>query len=168
MFMNGVKVHDDVQIRSFSYLEGCEVESGSAIGPFARIRPNSVLERNSKIGNFCEIKGSRVGEGVKISHLSYIGDADVGENTNIGAGTITCNYDGYSKFRTKIGKNSFIGSNTTMVAPIEIGENSLTAAGSTVTKSAGDNAMIVARADQKIIEGGMTRYRAKREKPLNK
>ncbi|MDR2777399.1 MAG: bifunctional UDP-N-acetylglucosamine diphosphorylase/glucosamine-1-phosphate N-acetyltransferase GlmU [Rickettsiales bacterium] len=165
MFMNGVKVHSGVQIKSFSYLEGCEIESGSTIGPFARIRPKSILGKNSRVGNFCEIKESVVGDGVKISHLSYIGDAEVGENTNIGAGTITCNYDGYSKFRTNIGKNSLIGSNTIMVAPVEIGENSLTAAGSIITRSAEKNSLIVARPEQKILSEGMTRYRAKREKP---
>jgi bifunctional UDP-N-acetylglucosamine pyrophosphorylase/glucosamine-1-phosphate N-acetyltransferase len=164
MFMGGVKVHNNVHIKSFSYLEGCELENGATVGPFARIRPGSILGKNSRIGNFCEINRSVVGEGVKIGHLSYLGDADVGENTNIGAGTITCNYDGYSKSKTKIGKNSFIGSNTTMIAPLEIGENSLTAAGSVVTRSSGKNSLIIARAEQRVIDDGMTRYRTRHGK----
>ncbi|MDR1495089.1 MAG: bifunctional UDP-N-acetylglucosamine diphosphorylase/glucosamine-1-phosphate N-acetyltransferase GlmU [Rickettsiales bacterium] len=167
MFMNGVKIHEDVQIKSFSYLEGCEIRSGSIIGPFARIRPKSTIGKNSRIGNFCEVKESMIGEETKVSHLSYIGDAEIGENTNVGAGTITCNYDGYSKFKTKIGKNSFIGSNTTMVAPIEIGENTLTAAGSVITKGADSDSLIIARAEQKILTGGMTKYRAKHSGSLN-
>ncbi|MDR3079295.1 MAG: bifunctional UDP-N-acetylglucosamine diphosphorylase/glucosamine-1-phosphate N-acetyltransferase GlmU [Rickettsiales bacterium] len=162
IFARGVRVEEDVQIRAFSYLEGCEIESGSTIGPFARLRPGTSVGRNARIGNFCEIKGSTIGNGTKISHLSYIGDTEVGEDTNIGAGTITCNYDGYSKFKTRIGKNSFIGSNSVIVAPVEIGENSLTAAGSVVTESAGSNSLIIARAEQRVVAEGMLRYRAKR------
>jgi bifunctional UDP-N-acetylglucosamine pyrophosphorylase/glucosamine-1-phosphate N-acetyltransferase len=160
---NGVKIHSGATIKSFSYLEGCEIESGSMVGPFARVRPGSLLRKNSRVGNFCEIKKSIVGASVKISHLSYIGDTDVGDETNIGAGTITCNYDGYSKFKTKIGKNSFVGSNTIFIAPVEIGDNSLTAAGSVIVSSVRDNSLAIARAEQKTVPDGMIKYREKHE-----
>ncbi|MDR2077903.1 MAG: bifunctional UDP-N-acetylglucosamine diphosphorylase/glucosamine-1-phosphate N-acetyltransferase GlmU [Rickettsiales bacterium] len=164
MLMTGVRIHSGVTIKSFSYLEGCEIESDVTVGPFARLRPGSILGKNSKVGNFCEIKNSRIGSNSKVSHLSYVGDSDVGENTNVGAGTVTCNYDGYSKFRTKIGENSFIGSNTILIAPVEVGENSLTAAGSVITKNVPANSIAAARAEQKNIPEGMLSYRKKREK----
>ncbi|MDR2778627.1 MAG: bifunctional UDP-N-acetylglucosamine diphosphorylase/glucosamine-1-phosphate N-acetyltransferase GlmU [Rickettsiales bacterium] len=164
IFMTGVKIDRGATIKSFSYLEGCEVGSGVTVGPFARLRPGSILEKNSKIGNFCEIKKSRIGSNTKISHLSYIGDSDIGADTNVGAGTITCNYDGYSKFEIKVGDNSFIGSNTILVAPVEIGENSLIAAGSVITEDVLANSLAIARAEQKIIPNGMLKYRKKREK----
>jgi bifunctional UDP-N-acetylglucosamine pyrophosphorylase/glucosamine-1-phosphate N-acetyltransferase len=164
VFLPNVKIHDNVTIKSFSYLEECEVKSGAVIGPFARIRPETVINEDAKIGNFCEIKKSNIGKGTKVNHLSYIGDTEIDENTNIGAGTITCNYDGYSKFNTKIGKDSFIGSNTTIVAPVEIGDNVLTGAGSVITKNIKDNELSIARAEQKNLADGMIKYRKKRSK----
>ncbi len=163
VFLPGVKIHNNVTVKSFSYLEGCEIKENAVIGPFARIRPESIIEKNAKIGNFCEIKKSIVDENTKINHLSYIGNASVGKNTNVGAGTITCNYNGYNKFKTKIGENSFIGSNTIIVAPIEIGNNVLIGAGSVITKNIENNAMAIARIEQKDIKDGMIKYREKKE-----
>ena len=164
VFMEGVKIHSNVEIKSFSYLEKCEIKTGAVVGPFARIRPETIIEKNAKIGNFCEIKKSTIGEGTKVNHLTYIGDTTVGKNTNIGAGTITCNYDGYSKFKTKIGNNCFIGSNTIMVAPIEIGNDALTGAGSIITKNVEEKSIAITRAEQKNIENAIDKYREKRKK----
>lgn len=163
IFQSGVKVHSNVVIKAFSYLENCEIKSNAVIGPFARIRPESIVGENARIGNFCEIKKSNIGKNTKINHLTYIGDAQIGENTNIGAGTITCNYDGYKKFKTEIGKNSFIGSNTTFIAPVEVGDNVLVGAGSVIDRKIEDNEMAITRAEQKNIEDGMIKYREKRE-----
>jgi bifunctional UDP-N-acetylglucosamine pyrophosphorylase/glucosamine-1-phosphate N-acetyltransferase len=163
VFMPGVKIKSGATVKAFSYLEGCVLENGVSVGPFARIRPDTVLGENSKIGNFVEIKKSTIGNGVKIGHLTYIGDAEIGENTNIGCGTITCNYDGYTKSKTKIGKDNFIGSNTIFIAPIETGNNCLTAAGSVITKDIKENDMAVSRSEQKNISDGMKKYRGKRE-----
>ena len=137
-----------VQIKSFSHLEECKIKSGSSIGPFARIRGDSILGNNSKVGNFVEIKKSNLSENVKINHLSYVGDSEIGSSTNIGAGTITCNYDGKSKNKTKIGKNSFVGSNSTIIAPIKIGENVTMGAGSTFNKDIPNNTLAIGRAYQ--------------------
>jgi len=137
-----------VQIKSFSHLEECKIKSGSSIGPFARIRGDSILGNNSKVGNFVEIKKSKVSEKVKINHLSYIGDSDIGSSTNIGAGTITCNYDGKNKNKTKIGKNSFVGSNSTIIAPIKVGKNVTMGAGSTFNKDIPNNTIAIGRAYQ--------------------
>ncbi len=163
IFLPGVKVHNNVTIKAFSYLEDCEIKENAIIGPFARIRPESIIEKNAKVGNFCEIKKSIIGEDTKVNHLSYIGDTNIGKNTNIGAGTITCNYDGYNKFKTNIGENSFIGSNTIIIAPTEIGNNVLIGAGSVVTKNIESNGMAIARSKQIVIKDGMTKYRKKRE-----
>ncbi len=148
VFGQNVIIEASVEIKSFSYLEKCKVESGSIIGPFARIRENSVIGKNSKIGNFVEIKKSKLLDEVKINHLSYIGDSEVGSSTNIGAGTITCNYDGKNKQKTKIGKNSFVGSNSTIIAPIKVGENVTMGAGSTFNKDIPDNTLSIGRAYQ--------------------
>ena len=148
-------------IKSFSYLEDCEINNNVTIGPFARIRPGTVLKNNCKVGNFCEIKKSTIGNGTKINHLSYIGDTEIGDNTNIGAGTITCNYNGYTKSKTKIGNNSFIGSNTIIIAPINIGNNTMTAAGSVITNDVIDGALAISRSEQKNLDQGMIRYRKK-------
>lgn len=157
----GVKIESNVTIKSFSYLENCIIKNCASVGPFARIRPNTILEENSHIGNFVEIKKSNIGKGVKIGHLTYIGDSEIGENTNIGAGTITCNYNGYTKSKTKIGKNSFVGSNTIFVAPVEIGENVFTGAGSVITKSVENNDLAITRAEQKNIKGCSLKLREK-------
>ena len=148
VFSQNVIVESLVQIKSFSHLEECKIKSGSSIGPFARIRGDSILGNNSKVGNFVEIKKSNLSENVKINHLSYVGDSEIGSSTNIGAGTITCNYDGKSKNKTKIGKNSFVGSNSTIIAPIKIGENVTMGAGSTFNKDIPNNTLAIGRAYQ--------------------
>ncbi|MBR2141293.1 MAG: bifunctional UDP-N-acetylglucosamine diphosphorylase/glucosamine-1-phosphate N-acetyltransferase GlmU [Rickettsiales bacterium] len=163
VFLTGVKVHSNVEIRSFSYLENCEIKSGAIIGPFARIRPNTLINENVHIGDFCEIKKSNIGKGTKINHLSYIGDSTIGENTNIGAGTITCNYDGYSKFKTNIGSNCFIGSNTIFVAPVNVGDDVLTGAGSVITKDVRTKSLAITRGEQKNIDNAMDRYRERKQ-----
>ena len=148
VFGQNVIIESSVEIKSFSHLEKCKVKSGSIIGPFARIRENSVIGKNSKIGNFVEIKKSKLSEHVKVNHLSYVGDSEVGSSSNIGAGTITCNYDGKNKHKTKIGKNSFVGSNSTIIAPIKIGKNVTLGAGSTFNKNIPDNTLSIGRAYQ--------------------
>lgn len=147
-FGEGVSVADNVEIKSFSHIEGAKISSGAAIGPFARLRPGTDVGQDARIGNFVEVKKSQIGKGVKIGHLSYIGDSEIGSETNIGAGTITCNYDGVNKFKTKLGKNVFVGSNSALVAPINIGDNSFIGAGSTITKDVGKNSLAVARGRQ--------------------
>ena len=148
VFSQNVIVESLVQIKSFSHLEECKIKSGSSIGPFARIRGDSIIGNNSKVGNFVEIKKSYLSENVKINHLSYVGDSEIGSSTNIGAGTITCNYDGKNKNRTKIGKNSFVGSNSTIIAPIKIGENVTMGAGSTFNNDIPNNTLAIGRAYQ--------------------
>lgn len=167
-FLPHVRIRKNVRIKSFSYIEDCEIRSGAVIGPFARIRPNTIIDENVQIGDFCEIKKSNIGKGTKINHLSYIGDTTIGENTNIGAGTITCNYDGYSKFKTNIGSNCFIGSNTVIIAPINIGDDALTGAGSIITKDISNKSIAIARSEQKNINNAINRYREKRKKLKNK
>ena len=143
----------------YSVLRSSRVGPGAEVGPFASLRPGTVLERGAKAGTFVEMKQTRVGEGAKVPHLSYLGDADVGERANVGAGTITCNYDGYEKHRTTIGPRAFVGSDTMLVAPVVIGEGAVTGAGSTITKDVPDGALGVERADQRVIPG----YAARRE-----
>ena len=145
-------------------MEDCTLEEGVSVGPFARIRPKTVLKKNSHIGNFVEIKKSTIGEGTKIGHLTYIGDTTIGNNTNIGAGCITCNYDGFSKFHTNIGNNCFIGSNTVMVSPVNLGDGCLTGAGSTITEDIGENDMAIARSRQTLLKEKAVEYRNKRSK----
>jgi len=161
-FGPGVRIASDVTIRANSHLEGCVVGPGSIIGPFARLRPGAELERDVHVGNFVEVKAARLDAGVKANHLSYIGDASVGTGTNIGAGTITCNYDGFDKFRTEIGAGAFIGSNSALVAPVRVGDGANVAAGSVVTQDVPAGALAVARGAQRTIEGWATRYRARR------
>ena len=147
-FGPGVSVGSGTRVRAFSHLEGCEVGSGCSVGPFARLRPGARIEQDAFIGNFVEIKASSIGEGSKVRHLSFIGDASVGSRTNIGAGTITCNYDGVAKHPTSIGDQVFIGSDTILVAPVQVGDRAMTAAGSTVTADVPDGALAVARSRQ--------------------
>ena len=144
-----VKIGNNVIIKSFSHLEKCQIENKVEIGPYARIRPDTILKEGSKIGNFVEVKKSVIADRSKISHLSYIGDTSIGFNSNIGAGTITCNYDGLNKNRTTIGNNVFIGSNTALVAPININDGSIIGAGSTITKDVAENSIAVERSNQK-------------------
>ncbi len=148
VFGPGVTVESGVEIKAFSHLEGCIIHAGAVIGPYARLRPGAEIGAKAHVGNFVEIKAATLGAGAKVNHLTYIGDAEIGAATNIGAGTITCNYDGKTKHRTKIGKNAFIGSNTALVAPIALGDNTHIAAGSTLTEDVPENTRAFARARQ--------------------
>ncbi|MEP5732432.1 MAG: bifunctional UDP-N-acetylglucosamine diphosphorylase/glucosamine-1-phosphate N-acetyltransferase GlmU [Sulfitobacter sp.] len=156
VFGPGVTVETGATIRAFSHLEGCHVSRGSIIGPYARLRPGAELAENVRVGNFVEIKNAQVSEGAKINHLSYVGDASIGAATNIGAGTITCNYDGVMKHHTTIGANAFIGSNTMLVAPVTIGDGALTGSGSVITSDVEPDALALARAPQ-VEKPGMAR-----------
>ncbi len=158
-FGPGVTVEEGARIRSFSHLEGATVGAGAIVGPFARLRPGAVLEEEVHVGNFVEVKAARLGAGVKANHLSYIGDAEVGVRSNIGAGTITCNYDGFNKFRTTIGADAFIGSNTALVAPVSIGAGAIVAAGSVITNDVPANALSIARGKQVDKPGRATEIR---------
>ncbi|MNO57051.1 Bifunctional protein GlmU [compost metagenome] len=140
-------------VKANSHLEGAVVGEGSDVGPFARLRPGSVLEQRAHVGNFVELKNAHLNDGVKVGHLTYLGDTEVGKDTNVGAGTITCNYDGANKFRTVIGENAFIGSNSSLVAPVEIGAGATTGAGSTITSDVPANTLAVGRGKQRVIEG---------------
>ena len=146
-----VTIGNNVIIKSFSHLEDTKIKNKVEVGPYARLRPGSILEDNSKVGNFVEIKKSKIGKGSKVNHLSYIGDASVGRQVNIGAGTITCNYDGKNKFKTTIKDSAFIGSNTSLVAPVSIGKNSLIGAGSSISKNVKDNSLALTRAEQRNL-----------------
>jgi bifunctional UDP-N-acetylglucosamine pyrophosphorylase/glucosamine-1-phosphate N-acetyltransferase len=148
VFGPGVTVESEARIRAFSHLEGCHVSRGATVGPFARLRPGAELAEDVHVGNFVEIKASRIDQGAKVNHLSYIGDAEIGEKTNIGAGTITCNYDGVFKHRTVIGRDAFIGSDTMLVAPVRVGDGAMTATGTVVTEDVPAGALAVARARQ--------------------
>ena len=136
------------KVKAFSHLEDALVKQSCDIGPYARLRPGAVLENGAKVGNFCEVKKAIIGEGSKVNHLTYIGDATIGKNANIGAGTITCNYDGVNKFKTEIGDNAFVGSNSALVAPVKIGKGATVGAGSTITKDVDDDKLAVARGKQ--------------------
>jgi bifunctional UDP-N-acetylglucosamine pyrophosphorylase / glucosamine-1-phosphate N-acetyltransferase len=146
-------VGDGVEIKANTIIEDSVVGNNALLGPFARLRPGTELADNTKIGNFVETKKAKVGKGSKVNHLSYVGDAELGEGVNIGAGTITCNYDGANKFKTSIGNNSFVGSNSTLVAPVNISDNSFVGAGSTITKDTEENSLAISRAKQRNIEG---------------
>jgi bifunctional UDP-N-acetylglucosamine pyrophosphorylase/glucosamine-1-phosphate N-acetyltransferase len=143
-----VKIGNNVIIKSFSHLESCKIENKVEVGPYARIRPNTILKEGSKIGNFVEVKKSTVGKKSKVNHLSYIGDSEIGKSVNIGAGTITCNYDGVKKNKTKIKDNVFIGSNSSLVAPITIEKQSVVGAGSVITKNVGKKSLALTRTNQ--------------------
>ncbi|MFL2687421.1 MAG: bifunctional UDP-N-acetylglucosamine diphosphorylase/glucosamine-1-phosphate N-acetyltransferase GlmU [Alphaproteobacteria bacterium] len=160
-FGPGVSVADNVEVRAFSHLEGVRVEEGAIVGPFARLRPGAVIGKEAFVGNFVEIKNAVLGDGAKASHLSYIGDAMVGDKANIGAGTITCNYDGYSKHQTIIGKTAFIGSNTCLVAPVSVGDGAVVGAGSTVVSDVGADALAIARGKQINLPGRAAALREK-------
>ena len=155
-------------IKSFCHLEDATVADGAIIGPYARLRPGAEIGEGAHVGNFVEIKAASIGAGAKANHLSYIGDASVGPGTNIGAGTITCNYDGFSKHRTEIGADAFIGSNTALVAPISIGDGAIVGAGSTVTQSVEADALVVVRGVAKLVPDGATRFRSKRPRDNKK
>ncbi|MEL6878655.1 MAG: DapH/DapD/GlmU-related protein, partial [Pseudomonadota bacterium] len=158
VFGPGVSVADGTHIKAYSHLEGATLASGVQVGPFARLRPGAVLEEGSFVGNFVEMKKSTLGKGSKASHLSYIGDTTVGENANIGAGTITCNYDGYFKYQTVIGERAFIGSNSALIAPVKIGADAIVAAGSTVSRDVADGELRMVRAEQLVKPGWADRF----------
>ncbi|MBY0281926.1 MAG: bifunctional UDP-N-acetylglucosamine diphosphorylase/glucosamine-1-phosphate N-acetyltransferase GlmU [Alphaproteobacteria bacterium] len=163
-FGEKVCLQEDVTIFPYCHIEHSTIEDGVSVGPFAHLRGNTLLQKGSSIGNFVEVKGSKIGRKSKAKHLSYIGDAEVGEKVNIGAGAITCNYDGFRKSKTVIKDGSMIGANTSLVAPITIGEGAIVAAGSTVTESVPENALVVARSAQTTKSDWATRFRAKHQK----
>ncbi len=161
VFGPGVVVDDEAVIHSFCHLEGAHIAAGASIGPFARLRPGADIGEHAKVGNFCEVKNAVIGEGAKVNHLSYIGDASVGPATNIGAGTITCNYDGQAKYRTEIGASTFIGSNSALVAPVKIGDNAYVASGSVITEDVEEGALAVARGRQVNKPGWVERFKSR-------
>ena len=152
-----VKIGNNVLIKSFSHLESCQVENKVEIGPYARIRPNTILKEGSKVGNFVEVKKSVIGKKSKVNHLTYIGDSKIGKSVNVGAGTITCNYDGKKKYVTNIKDKVFIGSNSSLVAPITIGEESTVGAGSVITRNVKKKSLALTRSEQKEIKNYKTR-----------
>jgi bifunctional UDP-N-acetylglucosamine pyrophosphorylase / glucosamine-1-phosphate N-acetyltransferase len=161
VFGPGVSIADNVRICAFSYLDGATIAEGAIVGPFARLRPGAVLERDVHVGNFVEVKATRLGAGAKANHLSYLGDADIGAETNIGAGTITCNYDGFNKHRTVIGARAFIGSDTALVAPVTVGDGAYIATGSVITADVPADALSFARARQVDKPGRAAALRAR-------
>ena len=160
IFGPGVTIESEAEVKGFCHLEGCHISRGAQVGPFARLRPGAELAEDVHVGNFVEIKNAILDEGVKVGHLTYLGDAHVGEHTNIGAGTITCNYDGVSKHRTTIGPRAFIGSDTMLVAPVHVGADAMTGSGSTITEDIPDGALAIGRARQVTKPGLATRLMA--------
>lgn len=166
-FGPGVEIADDVEIRAFCHIEGARIESGATVGPFARIRPRSVIGAGAHVGNFIELKATELGAGAKANHVSYLGDSTVGPKANIGAGTIVCNYDGVNKTRTTIGAGSFIGSDSVLVSPVTVGEGAYVAAGSVITRDVPPDALAIAREPQVDKPGWASKFRA-RQKPKAK
>jgi bifunctional UDP-N-acetylglucosamine pyrophosphorylase/glucosamine-1-phosphate N-acetyltransferase len=164
VFGPGVTVADGATIHAFSHIEGADIGAGASIGPFARIRPGTRLAARTRVGNFVELKNAEVGEGAKVNHLSYVGDAEVGARANIGAGTITCNYDGFGKYRTVIGAGAFIGSNTALVAPVSVGDGAIIGAGSVITRDVEPDSLAIERTEQKGIAGWAKRFRERMAK----
>jgi bifunctional UDP-N-acetylglucosamine pyrophosphorylase / glucosamine-1-phosphate N-acetyltransferase len=161
VFGSGVAVADGATIKAFSHIEGATIATKAVIGPFARLRPGAIIGEKAKVGNFVEIKKAVLGAGAKANHLSYVGDAEVGANANIGAGTITCNYDGFGKYNTVIGEGAFIGSNTALVAPVSVGAGAIVGAGSVITKNVEADSLAFERNEQKGIAGWAKRFREK-------
>ncbi len=159
VFGPGVHVRTGAQIRAFSHLQGAQVDEGCVVGPYARLRPGTVLDAGAKIGNFVEVKNTRIGKGAKASHLSYLGDGEIGAGANIGAGTVLCNYDGFLKYRTQVGAGAFIGSNSSLVAPVTIGAGAFVGSGSVITKDVAADALAVARGKQMQKRGWATAFR---------
>jgi bifunctional UDP-N-acetylglucosamine pyrophosphorylase/glucosamine-1-phosphate N-acetyltransferase len=159
-FGPGVTIGDGAVIRGFSHIEGAAIETGAEIGPFARLRPGAVIGEGAKVGNFVEVKKTTLGPGAKANHLTYLGDADVGANANVGAGTITCNYDGFLKYKTTIGDGAFIGSNSALVAPVTIGKGAIVAAGSVVTHDVAPDSLAISRSAQEAKSGWAASFRA--------
>ena len=164
VFGPGVEISDGVTIRAFSHLEGAKVETGATIGPFARLRPGAKLEADAHIGNFVEIKASTIGRGAKVNHLAYIGDASVGAKSNVGAGVITCNYDGFGKYRTEIGEGVFVGTNSSLVAPVKIGAGAYIGSGSVITDDVEADALALGRGRQVQKAGWAAAFRASQKK----
>ncbi len=162
VFGPGVTVEDDVEIRAFSHIEGAVLRSGAIVGPFARLRPGAEIGQNARVGNFVEVKNATLGAGAKANHLSYLGDAGIGARANIGAGTITCNYDGFLKHRTEIGEEAFIGSNTALAAPVRVGDRANVGAGSVIVRDVADDAVAIARGEQVEKPGAAKRYRSRK------
>jgi bifunctional UDP-N-acetylglucosamine pyrophosphorylase/glucosamine-1-phosphate N-acetyltransferase len=160
-FGPGVVIRRGATIHAFSHLEGCFVGEGASVGPFARLRPEALLGENAKVGNFVELKKAQIGRGAKVSHLTYIGDAEIGADTNIGAGTVTCNYDGINKHRTIVGEGAFIGSNTSLVAPVRIGDGAYIGSGSVITEDVAAEALALGRARQVDKPGYAPKIRAR-------
>ena len=158
VFGPGVTVANGAHIKSFSHIEGASIGEGAQVGPYARLRPGAVMAKDSFVGNFVEMKNAHLGEGAKASHLTYLGDAEVGARANIGAGTITCNYDGYFKYRTMIGQGAFIGSNSALIAPVRIGRDAIVAAGSTVSRDVADGDLRMVRGEQIVKPGWADRF----------
>jgi bifunctional UDP-N-acetylglucosamine pyrophosphorylase/glucosamine-1-phosphate N-acetyltransferase len=163
-FGPGVKIARGARIKAFCHIEGAEIGEGAQVGPSARLRPGTKLGARAKIGNFVEIKNAIFGEKAQASHLTYVGDADVGARANLGCGTITCNYDGYDKYRTTIGEDAFIGSDTALVAPVKVGARAYTGSGSVITKDVPDDALAVARGRQHVLEGWAKQFRERKGK----
>jgi bifunctional UDP-N-acetylglucosamine pyrophosphorylase / glucosamine-1-phosphate N-acetyltransferase len=163
VFGPGVTVRSGAEIKAFSHLEGAEVGARTLVGPYARLRPGAKLEDDVHIGNFVEVKNARIEKGAKANHLTYLGDARVGAGANIGAGTITCNYDGFDKHHTDIGAGAFIGSNAALVAPVKIGDGAYVGAGSTITKDVDENALAVVRAEQRAMPGWAEKFRTRKK-----
>ncbi|HEY1606649.1 MAG TPA: bifunctional UDP-N-acetylglucosamine diphosphorylase/glucosamine-1-phosphate N-acetyltransferase GlmU [Allosphingosinicella sp.] len=159
VFGPGVRIGEGVRIRAFSHIEGASVETGAEIGPFARLRPGAEIGEKARVGNFVEVKKAKLGKGAKANHLTYLGDAEVGAGANIGAGTITCNYDGFFKYKTEIGAGAFIGSNSALVAPVRIGDGAMVGAGSVITRDVEADALAVARGAQEAKPGRAKRFR---------
>ena len=164
----GVTISDGVTIKGFCHIEQASIGEGASVGPFARFRPGAAVAKNAHIGNFVEIKNSQVAEGAKVNHLTYIGDASVGAKANIGAGTIVCNYDGFAKHRTEIGAGAFIGSNSSLVAPVKIGDGAYVGSGSVITKDVPADALALTRAKQEEREGWAAKVRARRSRDKSK
>jgi bifunctional UDP-N-acetylglucosamine pyrophosphorylase/glucosamine-1-phosphate N-acetyltransferase len=164
VFGPGVRIEAGATIRAFSHLEGATVSRGAEIGPYARLRPGAEIGEGAKVGNFVEVKKAKFGPGAKANHLSYIGDADVGAKANIGAGTITCNYDGFGKYRTVIGEGAFIGSNSALVAPVTIGAGAIVGAGAVVTKDVAADALALVRPPQRQVDGWAAKFREQKQK----
>ena len=163
-----VVIEDDATIKSFCYMQDSRIGKGATVGPFARLRPGAVLAKDAHVGNFVEIKQSEIGEGAKVNHLTYIGDTSVGARANVGAGTITCNYDGFAKHRTEIGADAFIGSNSSLVAPVKIGEGAYIGSGSVISKDVAPDALALTRSPQEEREGWAAKMRERRKrKPKN-
>lgn len=160
VFGVGVNIADETVIHPFTHIEGATIDAQASLGPFARLRPGANIETGARIGNFVEVKKAQVGAGAKVNHLSYIGDAEIGDNANIGAGVITCNYDGFSKHKTVVGERAFIGSNSALVAPVNIGDDAYVGSGSVITKDVSAGDLAVARGRQAAIKGWAMRFRA--------